>query len=158
MSVVSLEDLLYNVPEDQRPKVRLTRPSPATGLLETVLEPLRPEHVYIVKSDVEGVDGLVVHRQVASGLCWKGAPRECVVVVGCRVWGASGGVGWGVCVWCAAAGAEEVSFVNVGCVECMVWLRVVPPLHYSYPWVHGGVQRWEWAGVARVLISGGLCD
>jgi hypothetical protein len=60
--VVTLEDLFFNIPEDQRPLITVSRTHPDTGAVTTVQERLKPEHVYLVKVDVEGFDGPVAYR------------------------------------------------------------------------------------------------
>jgi hypothetical protein len=76
VDVVTLEDLLYHLPEAQRPKIRVTRANPVSGVKETVWVPLQPEHVYLVKCDVQGFDGPVAYRFVVCkfdcGALWSG--------------------------------------------------------------------------------------
>jgi hypothetical protein len=67
VSVVTLEDLLWRMPLDQRPKIRVGAVDPVTGAMTYTLVPLQPEHVYLVKCDVEGFDTNVMHR---SGGQW----------------------------------------------------------------------------------------
>ena len=62
VSVVTLEDLLWRMPLDQRPKIRVGAVDAVTGALAYTLVPLQPEHVYLVKCDVEGFDTNVMHR------------------------------------------------------------------------------------------------
>jgi hypothetical protein len=67
VSVVTLEDLLWRMPLDQRPKIRVGAVDPVTGAMTYTLVPLQSEHVYLVKCDVEGFDTNVMHR---SGGQW----------------------------------------------------------------------------------------
>lgn len=60
VNIVTPDDL-FSLPEAQRPNIRVRRVNPATGALEAVWERLRPEHVFVVKVDVEGFDGPALH-------------------------------------------------------------------------------------------------
>jgi hypothetical protein len=66
--VVTLEDLLWRMPLDQRPKIRVGVVDPTTGAMTYTLVPLQPEHVYLVKCDVEGFDVNVMHRLGGCGI------------------------------------------------------------------------------------------
>jgi hypothetical protein len=61
IDIVTLEDLLYNLPDAERPRVSVRTLDSATGQHVTKLVPLRPEHIYVVKCDVEGFDVPVLH-------------------------------------------------------------------------------------------------
>jgi hypothetical protein len=61
VDVVTLEDLLYNLPDAERPRVSVRTLDAVTGQHVTKLVPLRPEHIYVVKCDVEGFDVPVLH-------------------------------------------------------------------------------------------------
>lgn len=61
IDVVTLEDLLYNMPGEERPQVSVSVFDAATGKSEMRLVPLRAEHIYVVKCDVEGFDVPVLY-------------------------------------------------------------------------------------------------
>jgi hypothetical protein len=60
VDTVHLEDLLYNMPEDERPQIRVGHKD-SNGNWVYAMEPLQPKHIYIVKVDVEGYDVAVLH-------------------------------------------------------------------------------------------------
>ena len=76
VNIVTLDDLLFSLPEAQRPNIKVRRVNPTSGLQETVWERLRPEHVFVVKVDVEGFDGLALHGCVSAVVWIPGWARD----------------------------------------------------------------------------------
>jgi hypothetical protein len=60
VDTVHLEDLLYNMPEGERPQIRVGHKD-SNGNWVYAMEPLQPKHIYIVKVDVEGYDAAALH-------------------------------------------------------------------------------------------------
>jgi hypothetical protein len=60
VQTVHLEDLLYNMPEDERPQIRVGHKD-ANDNWVYAMEPLQPKHIYIMKVDVEGFDVPALH-------------------------------------------------------------------------------------------------
>jgi hypothetical protein len=54
--VAIVEDLLYNMPEDERPQIRVGQWDEGSKSWRYAMEPLQPKHIYIMKVDVEGYD------------------------------------------------------------------------------------------------------
>jgi hypothetical protein len=60
VDTVHLEDLLYNMPEGERPQIRVGHKD-ANGNWVYAMEPLQPKHIYVIKTSVEGYDVAALH-------------------------------------------------------------------------------------------------